>query len=121
MLMSESTLRSSVFPDSELEWKDQIDTVSFSRSQCHASCGQFVCLGDMGGHQAELCLLSKGSEVLDLVLKGGIVHVVLLVGVCWLAAGLCVGVRHVGCWSELDWVGLVWFGVVGRMGKQRMY
>lgn len=46
----------------------------------------------MGGHQAELGLLSKGGEVFDLILEGGIVYVILLVRVRWLAAGICVGV-----------------------------
>jgi hypothetical protein len=65
------------------------------------------------GHQAELCLLGKGSEIFDFVLERGIVDILLLVRVCWLAAGICVGVGHVGDVLDLYGTEVVLFGIFG--------
>jgi hypothetical protein len=40
-------------------------------------------------------LVDEGHKILDLVLKGRVLDVLLLVGVGGLVAGVCVGKRHV--------------------------
>jgi hypothetical protein len=56
----------------------------------HASAGKKTVLS-LGGHHAELALVDEGLEVLDLLLKRGILEVLCGVRVGRLAAGVCVG------------------------------
>lgn len=68
---------------------------SYLGGQCHASRNQQALAGNACGHHAELLLLYKAHEVLDLVLELGVLEVLLGVGVGGLVARVGVGERHV--------------------------
>ena len=56
----------------------------------HASAGEKTVLG-LGGQHAELALVDEALEVLNLLLKGGVLDVLCGVRVGGFAAGVCVG------------------------------
>ena len=64
--------------------------VAYPGGDSHAPAGEKTILG-LGGHHAELALVDKALEVLDLLLEGGLLEVLCGVRVGGLAAGVCVG------------------------------
>ena len=77
---------------------------SYLCGQSHTSAGEETILRH-GGHHAELALVDKCREVIDLLLEAGLLLVLLLVGVGGLGAGVGVGERrHCVDGVSIEWL-----------------
>lgn len=120
MLTDESSLRSSVLPDSVLVWKRRSKPLpsyvivsktlavnlrhTYLGGKSHSAAGKQVAITRVGGEQAELGLVDESEEVLDLLLQRNFILVLRSVGVSGLGAGIGVAEgRHGEClWCSCE-------------------